>query len=64
MARKELVTLLVLAGLALSAALGPAKTCSTGVAEEDPTAVRLAPLMCRICEDFVLCDSTNLRKAC
>jgi len=30
---------LLLASLALAAALGPAKTCSTGVAEEDPTAV-------------------------
>ena len=41
MARKAFLTCLALAGLALSAALGPAKTCSTGVAEEDPTAVSL-----------------------
>ena len=33
------VTFLLLASLALSQALGPAKTCSTGVAEEDPAAV-------------------------
>ena len=33
------VALLLLSSLALGAALGPAKTCSTGVAEEDPTAV-------------------------
>ena len=39
MARTACVTVLFLASLALSAALGPAKTCSTGVAEEDPTAV-------------------------
>ena len=39
MARSACVTVLLLASLALSAALGPAKTCSTGVAEEDPTAV-------------------------
>jgi len=32
------VTFLLLASLALSQALGPAKTCSTGVAEEDPAA--------------------------
>jgi hypothetical protein len=35
------ITFLILASLALGAALGPAKTCSTGVAEEDPTAVRV-----------------------
>ena len=34
------VTFLLLASFALSQALGPAKTCSTGVAEEDPAAVR------------------------
>ena len=39
MARVSSIALLLLSGLALSAALGPAKTCSTGVAEEDPTAV-------------------------
>ena len=39
MARSACVTVLLLTSLALSAALGPAKTCSTGVAEEDPTAV-------------------------
>ena len=39
-------TVLLLALVASAAALGPAKTCSTGVAEEDPAAV-LVPSRCR-----------------
>ena len=54
---------LLLALIASAAALGPAKTCSTGVAEEDPTAVWVPP-RCRAASCVVPENRVRYWSAC